>query len=606
MSSFLFLNASKIDSTSLELKNNINKALSFKYRDSDSLIYYLIKAREHAQLANRPDSEIQTLFLLTEANIKFGEIIKAFYLCDTVELLINTHQLTNLDADAKSNTGNVYQAMGFTAESLDYFFKALNDMNMEGNSKALIDLYYYIAYSYYNLNDIESCRIYLDKSILTAIESNYSKGEFSPYLLYSIIYNDLSSKQKYLQLAEDIVEKNPGMEYEKVGLYNNQALIYKAIGEYRVSRKKYTEAIHTAKSNNFKEYLSSLYNNYAYLLMAESKYDSAKYYLDQALEISIDIESLEMEFEIYDSYSDYFERTDNFEQALIYTDLFVDKRDEYRENQQIQRAAFLSTVFETEQKEKEILENENKIAVQRNQLLTVLSFVAILIGLTVYLRQKLSLRKSLMTLLEKNKSLEIANAVIEGQDDERKRLAMDLHDGLGAKLGAHRLILDGYFKSHKKYDEIAKSIIGIHQNVRELSHRMLPPELENLGVVESIQNLISLVNRSDKFNADFDSNINSRLPEKLEKNIYFMVYELVNNAVRHSKGNNIMVQLFKHENSINLSVEDNGGGFDYKNGISGMGLKNIRIRVEYLKGKLNVDSNDNDTYFMIEIPIDNT
>ena len=602
---FIPLHAGNSSSPPIVLERYQDKAISFKYKNSDSLIFYLNKAMKQANISVRPESEIQILFLLIEANIKLGKHTNALYLCDTVKVLIENHGLTNLNASANIRIGNVYQAMGFISESLTYFFDALNDINLNDNNKNLIDLYYYIAYSYFYMSELETCRIYLDKSILLANESDLIKEKFASYLLYSSTYYDLITEQKYLNMAESILEKNPGMQYEKVGLYNNQALIHKALGDYNTSKKKYLEAINIAESNKFQQYLSNLYNNYAYLLMAELKYDSIKYYLDQALDISINIENLEMEFEIYDSYSDYFERTGNFEQALKYTDLFVKKRDEYIELQQIQRATFLSVVFETEQKEKQILEKENRIVTQRNYILIVLTVVVFLIGFMVYLRQKLSLKKTAMQIMDKNKSLEVANAVIEGQDDERKRLAMDLHDGLGAKLGAHRLILDGYFKSHKNYDEIAKSIIGIHQNVRELSHRMLPPELENLGMVESIRNLISLVNRSDKFNADFESNINSRLPEKLEKNIYFIVYELVNNAFRHSRGNNILVQLFKHENHINLSVEDNGGGFDYKDSINGMGLKNIRIRVDYLRGKINVDSNENDTYFMIEIPIYN-
>lgn len=91
---------------------------------------------------------------------------------------------------------------------------------------------------------------------------------------------------------------------------------------------------------------------------------------------------------------------------------------------------------------------------------------------------------------------------------------------------------------------------------------------------------------------------------QLETNLYYLVFELINNALKHSGGNKIFVQLIKHDNNLSLSVEDNGIGFDTKKSSEGLGLKNIKQRVAYLQGYIHIDVQPNHgTIFMIEIPI---
>jgi len=138
--------------------------------------------------------------------------------------------------------------------------------------------------------------------------------------------------------------------------------------------------------------------------------------------------------------------------------------------------------------------------------------------------------------------------------------------------------------------------------VRDLSHRMSPTQLETLGLVSTIKNMVLTINKSDKFIVEFETNIQKRLTAQLELNLYYLIYELINNATKHSKGNNIFVQLFEHNDSLNLSVEDNGGGFKINEKSDGMGLKNIKSRVDFMGGILTIDSNDSETIFMIEIP----
>jgi two-component system, NarL family, sensor kinase len=585
-------------------KELIEKARFYKYKNTDSTLYFANKAYNIADKNN--DAKLDALFLMIKANIKSGMVTYALSLCDTAQLIIDKNKLFKREYEVLLYRGNLYQSMGFAAKALEIFLDVQTNLDSHSSAQYRADLYYYMAVVYYELGEINKANNYLLLSLDVANNENLYQHSFSNYLLLSLSTQKIDSIQKYITLADNIIEKHPNLSYEKVSLRNNQARFNKAFGRYDESKKQYNEAIGISLENGFQKHLLNLYNNYAYLLMAVSNYDSAYYYLSEALVISKKIKSLDMESEIYDSFSDYFERTGDFKNALKYTDMFVKKRNAFREQQSRQRSIFLSAVFESEQKEKEILQQENEIATLWLYMLGAFTFLAVAIGFGGYFRQKLSLSRARLETFKKGKELEIADAMINGQDAERKRLAMDLHDGLGARLGSLRFLVDGFFKANNKYNDVVNSINNITHNVRELSHRMLPSQLESLGLPSTINNLASSINKSDKFHVDFETNLEIRLSSKLEINIYYLIYELINNATKHSKGNSIFVQLLEHDDGLSLSVEDNGGGFKLNDNNTGHGLKNIKTRIEYLGGEFFIDSNDEETNFLIEIPNEKT
>ncbi|MCF8347643.1 MAG: hypothetical protein K9G61_02410 [Bacteroidales bacterium] len=580
----------------------IEKALSFKNRNSDSLNYFATQAYTIAKKNANADQKIDALLLLAKSNIKSGDLVSALGYCDTARLTLIKHPQIKREGEVLIYLGNTYQAMGLTEESLKYFFEALKILDRQNLDSEGSVLCYYIALSYYNIGDTKNGLAYLKLSIRNAIKQNHEKDLFSPYLLLSNSFSSLDSIRKYVSLSRQIIEKFPELIFEKVVLLNNQALINKSIGNLTLSKAQYNEAINISRQSGFRYYLSNLYNNYAYQLMAEQDYDSANIVLNLALTLAKELRDTDVQASIYDSYSDYFSAIKRFETSLAYKDSSIVTRREYHDQQRIQESLFLSAVFETEKKEKELLKRENQISRLWVFAISVLAFFVAAIGLGVYLKQKLSLSKSKLESVERAKALGIAEALIQGQDAERKRLAMDLHDGPVANIGVLRFMVDGFFQKHAKYNEVIESIKSINRQVREISHRMLPAHIQEQGLILTIQNMIDAINNSGKFTVEFDSNILNRLSDKLELNIYYLIYELINNATKHSNGDSIFVQLFELEKSINLSVEDNGQGFDPTIVNDGIGLRNIKTRIDYLGGKLEIISDEQTTLFIIEIP----
>lgn len=582
----------------------LQRAKSFINKNTDSVNHFARKAYIIAEKNNKPEQELDAILVLIKSKIKSGKLIYALKLCDSAKLIAKKNKLIERETDVLVHLGKVYNNMGFATEALELFTNAKKDLQENNSLCNKAELYYDIAIVHFELGEIAKCNDYIQLSLNEALDKNYFEGAFPSYLFLANTAGTVDdSIQKYLLLANQLLVDHPALIYEKVVLRNNQAKVNEELGNIDLSRKQYHEAINLSITNNFQEYLSTIYNNYAYLLLLETKYDSTILILNKALKIARALNSIDLQASIFESFSDYNTVIKDYQKALIYKDSAITKRLQYREQQSLEKSLFLSTVIETQQNEKEILHQKNKIKLLWVVVLIVIVILLISLGLVILFRQKFNLSRVKLETVQKRKALEIADAMIQSQDAERKRLAMDLHDSLGAGLSALRFLVDGFFKSNEKYNDISNSIVNIQRDVRDLSHRMLPAQLADVGLVKVIENMISYINKSGKFTVEFETNLTKRIADNLEINLYYLFYELINNATTHSDGNNIFIQLVEHDNFLYLSVEDNGLEFDHDENSDGIGLKNINARVEYLGGKLTIESNKSETTFLIEIPI---
>ncbi|HEY9113059.1 MAG TPA: sensor histidine kinase [Bacteroidales bacterium] len=584
----------------------LEQSNSFIGVNRDSVNYYGEKAIAYAENMQNKSYLVKAYLNLTISEILSGELISAYEKTEQANEIIEKYNLIDQRPEVLIYRGVVYKALGQPLEALKFFFNAQDELEknaQDDDFKRKSDLYFYIGQTYADLKEEEMSIEYLDQSIIMALKSSNPAIAFKCYILLADSYSDTDSIQKYYRLAEEIVNNNQQLQYEKAIFLTNQALIEESIGNKKKSKSYYLQSIQLAKEKGFQKLLSITYNNYAYLLMDEGNLDSALIALQIALEKSIITNQVSMEAEVYDSFSDYFTEIGDFKKALEYKNLNIKTNEKFTDNQRIQESLFLAAVFETKKKEEEILASENKLNQFRSILFGSLALIAILLTVIIYFSQKSALTVAKLESVEKGKSLEIANALLEGTDNERKRLAMDLHDGLGAQLGSLKFMVDTYIEDNPNYQKITNSIDDICQNVRGLSHRMLPTQLEKLGLVPTIQNLAHSINQSSGFNVDIELEVEERLEPKLEINLYYLIFELINNAIKHSKGDSLFIQLLSHEDGLNLSVEDNGEGFNVNESKDGLGMKNIKHRVEYLGGKLIIDSKiGQGTLFMIELP----
>lgn len=209
-------------------------------------------------------------------------------------------------------------------------------------------------------------------------------------------------------------------------------------------------------------------------------------------------------------------------------------------------------------------------------------------------------------------------AVVQGVDLERKRIAGEIHDSLGQTLIAASITLNSMSDAIQnqldqeqfgKYKSVEKMINDAIQEGRDLSHNLMPKSLEDYGLVPSLQSLINKINLTKKVSSSFYTNLKNegRLPIEVEVNLYRVAQEAFNNIIKHSEAKNVVLQLLHFDNEITFTIEDDGKGFikpSDKND-NGLGLQNIQNRISSIGGTIHIDSHkDYGTLFTIEINMD--
>lgn len=213
---------------------------------------------------------------------------------------------------------------------------------------------------------------------------------------------------------------------------------------------------------------------------------------------------------------------------------------------------------------------------------------------------------------QKQTQQKILNAIIQTEENERKRVAQDLHDGIGPVLSTVKLFIQTYIASDneefKKKVEV-QLIAGIDDalsQVSAISNNLSPHVLQDFGLESAIQKFIGRLKKVTNINIDFNYNFNDNLDKDIETTLYRVVIELVNNSIKHADATKISIMIDRVHDFVQLIYTDNGKGFDIdsiKQKASGMGLFNIENRIESFNGFLKFEKGeDNGIAYNILIP----
>ncbi|USJ38699.1 tetratricopeptide repeat-containing sensor histidine kinase [Dyadobacter fanqingshengii] len=241
------------------------------------------------------------------------------------------------------------------------------------------------------------------------------------------------------------------------------------------------------------------------------------------------------------------------------------------------------------------------IAEQRTVQRFLIGFSCLIIGFAAFLwfnNKKL-----------RRKNAEIREAMARGQAIERKRVAAELHDNLGGTLASLNWYLFGIDKKvlspeeQKIYESVHQMVGAAYREVRSLSHNLMPAELEEHGLVMALHRLIDKMNENKNIEFTFNiSGMSHRLNNKTEFELYSIVLELTNNIIKHSGANKASINLTENHKNIHLTIIDNGNGM-VEPSRQGVGLKNVKNRVESLRGKVQIiGQQPNGLKVDIEIP----
>ena len=209
------------------------------------------------------------------------------------------------------------------------------------------------------------------------------------------------------------------------------------------------------------------------------------------------------------------------------------------------------------------------------------------------------------------KQQEVNMAYLRGETKERKRIAEELHDGLGGLLSTLKMTIQSFPSPTLVAGRTSKEVLNALdlvnkslEEVRSVSHNMMPSVLSNFGLEKAIENLVEKVNFSSTINIRLDVGIHKeRFQSEFEINVFRIVVELLNNIIKHAKATRAEIGLIQEKDILILTVKDNGIGFNKSRKANGIGLNNIRSRVNYMNGILDIKSDAAGTQIEIKLPM---
>ncbi|UPZ16341.1 sensor histidine kinase [Flavobacterium humidisoli] len=476
----------------------------------------------------------------------------------------------------------------------------------------------------------------LNKAVAIIFMNNEEREKAAEYLDQAQKYIENATK-KSATLAESKMETyiiNAENLVELKHFYDAKEILDKAyatLEKYPESNLNdsyfYSEGLYYAKQNKHNEALVSF----------EKGIKSAENHNN-----AIAVNRLKFaEYEVLFKLKNYGKAKSNLEYLIAKTPFIVDKKNYYKElskvynatkeypkayyysnkynviNDSLNDAKLKSEIVELEAKYKKaesekkigLLQSENEKAVlQVNNnrlnmmLFAVLSFVLFLTVLFLWswnnYQKKISFQKEVnhkqeLEALENQQKLSVSNALIEGEEIERKRIARDLHDGLGSMLSGLKIHLN---LAERENNENVSNINGmLNDSIKELrniSQNLMPESLMKLGLEHALRDLC-VSHSTAETTIEFQYLIKkTTLPQHIKIMIFRIIQELLNNALKYAKASKILVSCSQNKDVFFITVEDNGIGFnvEYAEKRDGMGLRNIKNRVAFLNGKLEIDS----------------
>lgn len=486
------------------------------------------------------------------------------------------------------NLAMIYQQLNLPEKQKEYVDKGLKYAKIANNAGNLMLAYLQQASYFFVLRNFQQAKLYTDSA------SVY----FSDNL-------DFSRKQNFFLV--------------KAGTFQNLNQFDSAVFYFQ---KAHENASEIGSRWSMAEPLMQI----GYIYKQQKKISEAEKYVKMGLEIAETDSILVFRKEGYGTLSDIYAEAGNYQQAYDFLTKYNEIRDSLQSEERKKFSLDLEKKYEVERHATQIKQLEAEKIIQelsiREKVLIIQSLLGIMftilaVGFLILrnYRQKQKLQQQQIAKLEAEKLLAATEAVLEGEEQERSRLAKDLHDGLGGLLSGIKYsfqnIKENLIMTQENAQVFERSLdmldTSIHE-MRRVAHNLMPESVFRFGLDSAVRDFCADIDNSGVLKLNYQSfGMVPGLPEKsVSVAVYRIVQELVNNMVKHSEASHGLVQLTKSENILLIDVEDNGKGMDtdMSKRHHGIGWRNIMSRVEYLKGKLNIETGyGKGTSVHIEVPL---
>lgn len=467
---------------------------------------------------------------------------------------------------AQTVIGWANMELGKNRESLDWSFAALKTHDTYDTTMLISVVYNNIAAVYNELDKNDSAEYYVKKGI------SYSEKEQNLTYLTNgyYIYSDICVALHHINKAEDLLKK--GLEIRKqigdvfyiVSDLAQLGVFYANNNQPQKGIDAVKEGIALAEKNQLSSKLPFLYSALA-----------------KNYKVSGDLV--------------------NYSNTL---NTIITLKDSLYERNSADALAEMQTKYDVQKKENIIIQQKYDLTQKNIMFYGVAGLLAatLLFGY-FYLQNRRKAQQIKMQALEMEEKKKTTKAVMQAEEEERKRIAGDLHDSVAQKMVVAKLnleVLGNHLdnineKDQQIFDNIATLLEESTTEVRNLSHSMMPKSFAVSGLTMAVKEFLDKI-RKTNFRVNFSVEGNFEpISEANALMIYRIIQECVVNVLKHASASRLDVSMIAEQNEIDVMIEDDGIGFNIneQEAAAGIGMKNIRSRIEYLSGRLDITSNKN-------------
>ncbi|MCD4791045.1 MAG: sensor histidine kinase [Bacteroidales bacterium] len=479
-------------------------------------------------------------------------------------------------ANTYNNIGLILMEQDRDSAALQYQFNGLKIREEISDEYGINDSRLNIALLYWSLEKYDSSVYYYKKAIPFYLKTNYHYALGTAFNGLAMVYEDISEPDTALFYYNKAINEHLEVQnfYKAASSLLNKAHVYNRSGDIENELKNLLKAKKLVDDESSMRVRSKILFQLAELYNKKGQYKKAS--------------ELYLEFKTIDDSLYIVDRDEKIEQIKVKYE--TEKKEK----------ALLKEKAENERLQKEKALTEIRLYNRNKWIIGIISASLILIFFILFISQrnkrKAQAEKDSVIISEREKGLK---AVFNAQEEERKRIAKDLHDGIGQQISAVKMYFHNLSKGIiETKPELKEDILKVNKmisdtaaDVRTISHQMMPKALLELGLVDALEDLLE--NCFFKTNVKYifeNFGLKKRLPSNVEIALYRIAQELFNNIIKHSGAKKVDVQLMKMESHCILIVQDDGQGIPESEASDGIGMLNINNRLSTINGNLNMDS----------------
>ncbi len=605
-----------------QVKDWLNLSWDYRFQQPDSARYFGFRALEEARRLTHHHYEAEALHYISviyEAQGDYTEALK--YAQQALERYKHLKEEAGI-ANSSNNIGIIYEQLGDFTKALGFYNEAYTRFKQAGDpeKQALVSVnlgilfkaqgeyakvveYYHDAYAVYRQLNMPAESAFCEANLGSVY---YYLQQYDSCLYYSLKAEKALNEQRNLQFLP-VTQVNAGMAYFE-------------LGKKEEARKYLQSSLAGHRSYTNPKEIAFVLIQLAKIDASEKNYSKAIRQLEEAKSIAEPIGAPMQVMDASKLLSEYYAAISSFRNAWTEANHYSMIKDSLFEQEKMKTIADYQTRYETDRKEQQItlLRQQTDIQKlklkQRNYLLVSLFLLIVLgIGFTYFLLIRRKMKARVQLEQERHLQQEAATrAIMLAEERERRRIAADLHDGVGQTLSAAIMHIDRIHEQHIEGTEernasgkVVSLLTESYEDIRNLSHRMMPKALLKKGLPVAVEELLDRI-KNDNIALSVDIHgFDERLPEQAETILYRIIQEAVHNAIKHADARSLSVQLSRDEEGVFLNIEDDGKGFDIRSldNTNGIGMKNLFSRVALLKGTIDIDSSSGKgTLISIVIP----